>query len=175
MLNQKRLKELLDYDPLSGIFTWKVVTSKCINVGDVAGTIQVTVKGKKYITVGIDYKLYTAHRLAFLYMEGEFPPNQVDHDDGNGLHNWWSNLNHATPLENGRNCRLNKHNKSGFNGVYQHKKNGVWDGRWRASIRVAGKSKHLGLFVEWDDAVAERKAANVKYGFHQSHGDAREL
>jgi len=93
-----------------------------------------------------------AHRLAFLYMEGVFPPNQVDHIDRNRKNNRWENLRTATNAEN---CR----NRTGVIGVYENKKTGGW----YASIGVEGKSKYLGYFKTKEDALKARQDGENKY------------
>jgi len=113
MLTQKRLKELLRYNPETGHFTWLVSTAWRIKVGDVAGSVS-TCSGKKYIETNVDGERYRLHRLVFLYMTGEMPHNHVDHINGNGLDNRWINLRQVTLRENHRNTRLQSNNTSGF-------------------------------------------------------------
>ena len=108
MITQARLKELLTYDPETGYFT-RNVNVKGANAGERAGTI--TAKG--YIAIGIDRKHYLAHRLAFLYMTGEWPKELVDHKDTIKINNKWENLREATNSQNKRNVGARKTNKSG--------------------------------------------------------------
>ena len=92
--------------------------------------------------------------------------NQVDHINGIRSDNKWSNLRHATQLENTRNRKKSSRNKSGVTGV-------IWDKskeKWQARIGVCGKSITLGRFDDFDSAVISRKLAEVKYGFHKNHG-----
>ena len=102
MITQTRLKELLNYDPISGIFTWKTSRGGR-KPGSIAGTKCIH---KGYITIQIDGTLYRAHRLAFLYMIGRLPEDQVDHIDRCKDNNAWSNLRECTQAEN----QLNKYN-----------------------------------------------------------------
>ena len=168
MLNQKRLKELLQYDLDTGVFTWKVRAATNTKIGSEAGSV---VKDTRtyYRFIMISNKSYYAHRLAWLYVHGKWPKNQIDHEDGNGLHNWIKNLRDVTNRENSMNSRMFSNNTSGFSGVSYHKR----DGNWRAYISVDSKQKHLGNFDNIDEAVSARKAAEVKYGFHPNHGQAR--
>ena len=77
-LTAERLREVLDYDPDTGVFTRKVRTASSVKVGDVAGSLN----GKGYIRIRVDGRLYFAHRLAWLYVHGEWPVDQVDHING---------------------------------------------------------------------------------------------
>ena len=160
ILTQDYLKSLLHYDPVTGLFTRIKKRSGC-EVGDVAGT-----SCNGYIAIMIDCRLYYAARLAFLYMEGEMPLLHVDHIDGNPSNNSWVNLRLVTHSENQRNQKLPRHNTSGHMGV-------GWDkqcGKWVAQIMVNNKTKKLGRFARIEDAIAARKAANIKYNFHPNHG-----
>ena len=112
MITQARLKELLTYDPETGYFT-RNVNVKGANAGERAGTI--TAKG--YIAIGIDRKHYLAHRLAFLYMTGQWPKELVDHKDTIKINNKWENLREATNSQNKRNVGARKTNKSGLKGI----------------------------------------------------------
>jgi hypothetical protein len=136
-LTVERLKQRLHYNPESGAFTW-ASKQRRVKQGAVAGGVSVY----GYIVIGLDSVLYQASRLAFLYMTGEWPAEYVDHIDGDPKNNRWDNLRAATPLQNQANMKRPKHNTSGFKGVYFCKQAGMW----RARIRSAGKTKHLGLF-----------------------------
>lgn len=127
--------------------------------------------GKSYFIKNIDGKSYLAHRLAFYLVKGEWPENQIDHIDGNGLNNKWENLRHATHSENQRNRKLNKNNKSGFCGCYWNKR----EKKWRAQAMVNGKMTYIGSFHCLNDAVEARKSFNLKNGFHENHGIRKEL
>lgn len=137
-LTAERLREVLHYDPETGVFTRLLRTSQNMRVGDVAGYTA----PRGYIVIGVDGRQHRAHRLAFLYMTGRWPHPEVDHRDGVIDNNRWANLREATRLQNGKNLRRSKANTSGFKGVY-------WDRdlhQWRAAIRVDYRSHHLGLF-----------------------------
>lgn len=155
MITAERLKYLLDYDPITGVFTRKV-NAGAAHAGDVAGHL--TVRG--YVTIGIDGKNYACHRLAFLWMTGGFPA-EVDHRDLDKTNNRWANLRAASRSTNVMNTRLDSKTRSGAKGVY-------WDSQnrcWRANVSVNGKQRHLGLFKEFADAVEFRQlAAEMIYG-----------
>ena len=80
MLTQERLKEVLHYDPETGIFMWLVAPNGRIRVGMEAGSSH-----DGYIGIKVDRILYKAHRLAWFYMTGEWPANDVDHWDRNNF------------------------------------------------------------------------------------------
>lgn len=154
-LTQERLKELLDYDPDTGLFTWRVNKGR----GKIGLTTGYT-NNRGYSQIGIDGKFYISHRLAFLYMEGYFPENGIDHIDRDKLNNRWKNLREVSQLCNTRNRSIRIDNKTGVVGVR-------WRSRakkWNAYIRVK-KCIHLGSFNNFIDAVKARWDAEVKYNF----------
>jgi len=182
-LTQISLKEWLYYSPTTGIFTWLIrdpifyttlAAAKSRNTrfaGLPAGYNHKTHSGKTYITIEIMNAPYQAHRLAYLYMLGRWPIDQIDHADGNGLNNIWSNLSDATSLDNARNQRLRKDNTSSHSGVtYKVKQN-----LWVARIGVNKKRIHLGYFQNLLAAITARNAANILYNFHPNHGQERLL
>jgi hypothetical protein len=104
-------------------------------------------------------------------MTGEFPPDQVDHQDGNGSNNSWKNLRAVTHAENQKNARKSVANTSGTTGV-------CWNtqrNKWQSKIHLNGQWKHLGFFHDKAEAIASRKAAEVLYGYHANHGTDRPL
>lgn len=168
MLTQENLKEIINYNPDTGVFTWSKNRGGLIKIGAIAGTNKTDRRGKAYQHIQINKKIYRAHRLAWLYMNGEWP-NQIDHADGNGLNNIFKNLSNVTHRVNHRNTRLRSTNKSGFCGVIFQKR----DKNWRAQIKIDGIMIHLGCFKEIDDAIDARKKANKEYNFHENHGKQR--
>ncbi len=153
-LTQKRLQELFTYEADTGIFirksTRKVATS--LHNG--------------YVRIFIDYKEYRAHRLAYLYMTGEFPTGIVDHINHCKTDNRWSNLRVVSHQENCKNMSLYKTNRSGSVGIYFHSRDKIWT----ACIYVDGKKKHLGCFSNKDDAINARAQANIVHSYHLNHG-----
>jgi hypothetical protein len=125
-LTQERLRELLDYDPETGVFVWKVYRARGARAGDTAGTSK---SNKLYLRIGIDRINYYAHRLAWFWVTGVFPKYEIDHKDGDGFNNRFSNLREATHGENGQNLRLSRRNKSGYRGVYFCNSKGSWASR----------------------------------------------
>lgn len=172
-LTQKRLREVLDYNPCTGFFIWRVrdvsmycgcknPTSqmKAWNVrcsGAVAGSL----RRDGYVSITIDGIKYFAHRLSFLYMYGYIPENEVDHINRVKNDNRWCNLREVSKQCNMRNCGVIKSNKSGVTGISWNNKRK----KWCAQIKVNNKNIGLGLYYKFRDAVKARWKAEVKYGF----------
>lgn len=175
ILTQKYLKECLTYFPDTGKFIWnerprnhfkcdlsfKAFSSRYL--GKECGTLN---KRHKYTYVRIDVNRYRIHRLAFLYMNGEMPKDQVDHINHDRQDNRWSNLRETSSKENSRNQSKRINNTSGHTGVYFDKNLN----KWRAGIMIERTTVHLGQFENIEDAVRVRKSAEIKYGFHENHG-----
>tara|TARA_R110000822_G_scaffold5655_5_gene24253 strand:- start:1129 stop:1614 length:486 start_codon:yes stop_codon:yes gene_type:complete len=159
-MNKEMVRELFEYrdDQLY----WRSSGKGRSNISKPAGVVrprghrEIEVKGKEY----------KAHRLIWLYVNGKFPDNHIDHIDGDPSNNRIENLRDVTRQENNKNKRKPRTNKSGHMGVCWHKASD----KWRAHIKVDGVLKHLGLFNVLEDAVAARQAASVKHGFHANHG-----
>lgn len=156
-ITQKELKELLHYDPETGVFTWLKSRGSC-DSGVVAGT-----KVNGYVKIRIHRRRYYAHRLAWLYVHGEFPPLWIDHVNRVRSDNRISNLRLSGPMENAQNRPILATNKSGIAGVNWHKVTG----KWTAQISVGKKKIYLGVYDSLDDAEAARVAAKKHYhAFH---------
>ena len=161
-LTQKRLKELLHYDPETGVFTWRITRGSNAVKGTEAGAID-----GEYLRIKIDGKSYRAHRLAILYVTGKWPPHDVDHKNHAGTDNSLGNLRPATEAQNMKNRKLNRNSTSGYKGVTWNKK----DQRWWARIMVSGKSKFLGRFNDPETAhAAYCAAADALHGEFANHG-----
>jgi hypothetical protein len=156
-LTQERLKELIHYDPDTGVFSWRVDRGHNKTKGMIAGNCNTL----GYIDISINDKHYYAHRIAFLYMEGFFPENEVDHINRIRHDNKWRNLKHVSRQCNMRNQSLSKANTSGITGVTWHK----GGHKWVSQIMVAQKNKYLGLFKTLKEAAQARWEAEVKYNF----------
>jgi len=137
-LEPKSLREALDYNPETGVFTW----AQCKGPRAKPGTAAGYVNSEGYVQIQIDGQAYSAHRLAWLYTYGVWPTQEIDHMDGVRSNNQILNLREATRAENGRNQKRSTSNTSGFKGV-------CWDKckrRWLARIRLGGKLQYVGLF-----------------------------
>lgn len=152
----EQLRERVDYDPATGVFTSKVKTNVW-QVGKVLGSL--TQDG--YLSVMLDGKNYMLHRLAFLFMEGSMPPELVDHINCIRDDNRWENLRHADWELNTRNTLISKNNTSGVIGVSWHKKSG----KWQAFVSQDSKPVYLGLFASLEEAIAAREAAKVSHNY----------
>lgn len=138
MLTAERLREVLHYDPDTGEFRWRIKGSaRRRTVG--------SRRKRGYIQIGIDGRSYQAHRLAYLWMIGVWPSEQVDHINRNPSDNRWSNLRAATHSENARNHNLNRNNTSGANGVHFEPKTQKW--------RVRLNQQYYGLFATKEEAT----------------------
>jgi hypothetical protein len=154
-LTAAKLRELIDYDPNTGVFTWRVRAYRSkYKQGSPAGTKQ----SKGYLTIGVLGRSYLAHRLAWLYVYGEWPTKQVDHINQDKLDNRIANLRQATNKENHQNEGLSSNNTSGYKGVGFFKRTR----RWRAHITTDGVTRHLGFFSTIDGAIAARKNAEAQ-------------
>jgi hypothetical protein len=153
-MNLARLKELLHYDPTTGVFT-ALVSRGAIRQGAVVGSLT----NCGYLAIRVDYKPYLAHRLAWFYVNGCWP-DDIDHRDGVRTNNAYSNLRSCTRAENMQNLPATgkQENTSGHLGVYWDSKNM----KWKAQIGVDGKKKSLGRYVDLPDAVAAYTAAKAK-------------
>jgi len=166
--SQAELKELLEYDSVSGVFRWKVVSNYRVHIGDEAGTVS---PGEKpYIRIGINHQIYRAHRLAWMMHYGEDPGDlQIDHINGVHDDNRIVNLRLVDTVGNCRNMRMRPDNSSGMTGVsFNTQKQ-----KWFANITVNRSRIFLGSFKLKRHAIAARKDANLAYGFHENHGTRR--
>ncbi len=162
-ITQTELRNVFNYNENTGIFTWAKKTSKTVTVGKIAGTLS-----KGYIKIRYNGKRYEAHRLAWLYVYGEMPSDDIDHINRDRADNSIVNLRITTKAENNKNKGLDSRNTSGTTGVYWF----TARNRWVARIGVDGKFIHLGIFAEYSEAVNARKNAEVLYGFSDTHGKA---
>jgi len=144
-LTADQLREVLDYSPDTGVFRWKKRISIRIEVGQEAGS-----RGEGRIEIGVYGHNYLAHRLAWLWMTGEWPSKQVDHKDVDGLNNRWANLRLATHSENVRNSGRRRNNTSGYKGVSFAPK----ERKWHARIMANRELHLLGYFDRKEDAAA---------------------
>lgn len=161
MIAQERLKELLNYNPDTGEFHWKIATSNVIKVGARAGCV----RADGYLTIRADNKPELSHRLAFVYMTGTCP-KVIDHIDGDVANNKWCNLREATFVTNQYNSKIRKDNKTGVKGVYTR------GDKFGARIRHNGKVIYVGSFQTI--AEAEVNLKRVRESLHKeftNHGN----
>ncbi len=140
-----RLREMLDYDPMTGVFTWRVRRNQNVPAGCVAGSYQTS----GYLQIRIDRVKQEAHCLAWLYMTGEWPQHELDHINRIKDDNRWGNLRASTRSLNLLNQTAAMSNNSvGFLGVSRRGK------RYIARLKVRGRSTFLGLFDQPETAHA---------------------
>lgn len=161
MLTQDYLKSILYFDPLNGIFYWKIKRPN-INIGQTASNI-----GKNgYVRISINNKRHYAHRLAWLYIYGELPINCIDHINRIKTDNRIENLRAVNKSENAQNASLRKNKIVELRGVAFYKNTD----KYRARIRFKGKEMHLGIFQTKEQAYAAyQKAASI---YHSINPDA---
>ena len=154
MITQCELKEVLDYNPDTGVFTWKKNCRNRAVVGSVAGYKD----NYGYICIKINRKTYKAHRLAYLYMTGNFPKNSIDHINHIKDDNRWANLRDATNSQNQSNKAKPKNNTSGYKGVTWNKR----DENWRAKINCMNKTIHIGCYTTPQEASEAYKKKAIE-------------
>lgn len=149
------LKDRLNYDPNTGAFTWRSLPKKATpHIGDVAG--HAVPDG--HLRIGLDGIYYMAHRLAWQFVHGDIPDLEIDHINGDPGDNRIANLRLATRAENGSNRTLvQSNNKTGLKGVC------LKCGKYRAQIKVRGKTIHLGTFEDPLAAYEVYATAAVQY------------
>jgi hypothetical protein len=150
-----RLQQVLEYAPTSGEWHWKRRSdvrggwnSKC--AGKIAGRLD----SDGYRQIAVDGRRYSAARLAWLYMTGEWPPDEIDHKNRRRDDDRWENLRAVTHVQNMANVGLPSTNTSGIKGVYWNKKLGKW--------QAALARQHLGVFDDINEAAADYQAAAAR-------------
>lgn len=146
MLTQERLKQVLHYDCETGVLVWKISAGKS-RKGNAAGS---STNRDGYVHIGIDRKIYSGHRLAWLWVHGSFPVGQIDHVNGVRTDNRLVNLREVSCRENGHNRK--EHRSGQPLGTTFHKR----DKCWEAQVWIDGSCRKLGRF-------ASAEAAHVAY------------
>ena len=159
-ITQKILKNMLSYDAKSGLFTWIYPKCRKLKKGDSAGGMI-----GKYLSIQIDGVRYKSHRLAWLYMYGEFPSKSLDHINEIKTDNRIGNLREATTAQNMQNITKIKSSSSSssqYMGVTWHKRNK----KWYVRIKVNYIEKYIGSFdSETDAALAYLNAKRELHPF----------
>lgn len=156
-LTSSRVRDLLEYNPLTGKFTHKVSKGGMLK-GSIAGTYS---QGYRYLS--IDNSTYLEHRVAWLYVYNTWPDNTIDHIDMDGSNNKISNLRDATYTQNNQN-RPSVGNANVYRGVYKS------GSKYAAHIKVDGISTYLGTYITPEEAsfVYENKAREVHKEFYNN-------
>lgn len=156
MESLESLRSEFSYNPETGVVT-RLRTGKQVISVLKTGYARISVKGKQY----------KMHRFIWYFVHGVLP-EQIDHINGDRSDNRLCNLRDVSYRENVLNLKLYPNNKSGCAGVNWHA-----SGKWVAQIRDQGRYVYLGCFKELSDAVASRKAAEKRLGYHENHGTVR--
>lgn len=157
-LDANTLRRLLSYDPQSGEFH-RVARNKAVKLGMRAGCRNVL----GYWQIRVEGPIYLAHRLAWLYVHGEWPSDQIDHIDGDRCNNRISNLRQCSNKENGQNKKSYKGSTSKYVGVNWSSAHN----QWMASITIDGKKNYLGVFESEEKAALEySKAKRLSHSFN---------
>lgn len=144
-LTVERIREMLSYDPATGVLTWKVRLSNRVRIGDVAGGLD----KRGYTVIGIGGNQHKAHRLAFAIMTGRLPEDHIDHVNGKPSDNRFVNLREVNERVNQENKRLARRDSStGLLGVVPKR------GRYAAYIGTRGKNFYLGTYDTPEQAQA---------------------
>lgn len=170
------LHDRFEYNEETGILKWKEApldffkTQRACSkfnsqfAGKEAG--RAVVKGRNvYIVVGLDGLYYLEHRIIWKMLYNE-EPEEIDHDDGDGLNNRPWNLKHGSRQDNQKNRRMNINNTSGCTGVRFNPITGLW----QAAINIDGKWTHLGSYPTKDEAIKVRFAKEHELGYSLRHG-----
>jgi hypothetical protein len=170
MITAERLREVLRYSPIVGVFEWRIAGRR-IRPGYLAGCAS---KTSGYIKICIDRKQYSGQNLAWLYMTGKWPEVVIDHKDGDRSNNAFNNLRPATRAQNAANARRAAHNKSGEKGVFFCNTSR----RWKAQIKTGGSIAFSKMYKTLDEAVAGIREAREKllgeFANHGIHGYEKE-
>lgn len=148
MLEISELKNLLDYNQGTGMFVWKVDHGPKYKAGTDAGYV-----GQGYVRIYIKRKSYQAHRLAWLYVHGEWPKGEIDHINRDGTDNRIVNLRDVTHSQNMINKGPKSNNTTGHPGVqYDRQRN-----KYRAVVAREGRKYCGGRHPTIEAAIAARK------------------
>jgi hypothetical protein len=169
-MTYEEFAENFSYCPETGIITRLKAPCNSVKVGGEAGYVSKTGK-LKYRKIEFKGVCYASHRLAFLAVTKAMPELEVDHIDGNGLNNKFSNLRLVSHELNMKNKSLYKTNNTGQPGVSYFKQTG----KWRAAISIGKIKKHIGYYDSIDDAISARKDYEQFHSYHQNHGRSAEV
>jgi hypothetical protein len=153
-LTVERLREVLAYDPDTGVFIHKLSNPRTPE-GSVAGWGS----PNGYVRISVDDSKYLAHRLAWFHTYGQWPSGFIDHVNRDKSDNRIANLRQATKSQNSGNAIRRKDNKTGTRGVYWHKV----ANKFAAQLQINKKNITLGYFTTVEEAKAAYEAAAKEY------------
>lgn len=165
-ITQTYLKSILDYNPQTGVFVWKKFVGKKRNIKRYIGKIAGGKDNLGRMQIRLNDKYHRLHRLAWLYIYGNWPDGHIDHINMDQSDNRISNLRIATRSQNQCNRGIQTNNTSGFKGVSFSKLHN----KWHSYIKIEGKRKHIGLYKS-------KMAAYFAYCYEAKklHGDFARL
>lgn len=154
-LSFELLDRALRYEPETGLLYWKTDRGSNRLKGKIAGHLD----SNGYVVIGVNYRLYKAHRIAWVLFYGGPPENEIDHKDGNSANNKISKIRDVPHSTNLLNAKLQLNNTSGIKGVSFDKKSL----KWRARIQTGNQiSRNLGFFASKQEAITARRAAEFQ-------------
>lgn len=182
-LTAELIRALIDYDPESGLLTWRPRPLEMFPAPtpalqrSIAAAWNEKNAGQEacacidggYKTGGLFYNKLRAHRAAWAIVTGEMPKGQIDHINGDGTDNRWVNLRLVCGKENARNQKRHVTNISGHTGVCWSTRHG----KWYAYVWAGTTNKKLGYYASLDDAALAARTARQNLGYHANHGSAR--
>ena len=164
-LTYEWVHKLFNYSPETGDLIWKLPTANRVYPGDTFGAL---CKTHGYIQGYVFGKLYKAHRLIWLYIYGYFPENEIDHINRIRNDNRLCNLREVSRQCNLRNSKIQINNTSRITGVCFH----IKANKWVAHIILNNKSKYLGIFSSYDEAVCTRLAAEQCFNWSSCNSNS---
>lgn len=177
-ITQELLRELLCYEPDTGIFTWRQRDKKWFKheaswkrwntryAGKRAGNLVTDTEGYQLRQVNVFKKTIAAHRAAWVYMAGLPIPEEIDHKNRDAKDNRWENLRASDRSANSKNRSLNRTSRSGFMGVSWHSRTG----KWRATCKIDGVTHSMGYFSDPEEAAKVVSEFRASHNFDPMHG-----
>lgn len=179
MIEIDLLRQLLRYEPETGLLFWKDRPAAMFNGprdqshsaanwnARHGGKLAFTARARGgYYQGSLHNRMYRAHRVVWALHYGEWPVDHIDHINGDTADNRIQNLREVSNAENARNAKRYATNTSGEMGVYWSKALQ----KWRVQIQAQAKLTHIGYFDNFDEAVAARKSAEARHNYHANHG-----
>ena len=154
-MDQAALQAELHYDPLTGVFTRVAARCNKVKIGDVAGSLD----SHGHVQISVFGKLRLAHRLAWLYMTGEWPADEIDHKNTIRNDNRWENLREATRVQNQANCKCKNTSLTGAKNISYRKDNN----KYRLRMTVGKKRLTVGHYNTIEEAQAAYILAAEKH------------
>jgi hypothetical protein len=173
-VSAETFRDILDYDPETGLFVWKARDERHVNKKSMKQWNSRWARKPAfihsdygaYLRASIFGVFYSAHRVAWAIVHGDPVPEYLDHIDGDRQNNRISNLRPTDKVENSKNRGIRSDNTTGRTGIHKTK-----CGTYKVRIFVFGRDTYLGTFKKFEDAVAARKEAERAYGFSEGHGE----